>query len=146
MSRHNNFFASCGKQLQGLGLAPWGTDEEAIYPELIPPTSVSVYSDTPYVIAQSNPVINPAQAQSGWLDSMLKTAESAAKTFMTYKQANDFNAINLQRARQGLPPLNPQAYAPQINFGVSSDIQQMILWGGAAVLVIMLIGSMRQKS
>jgi hypothetical protein len=155
MSRRNQWYSVSGNPGCGMagladvwsdmGLDPTAIDAAAGLAQpgatAIPPTSVSVYADTPWVIAQSNPVINPAQSQSSWLDSALKSAESVAKSFMTYKQASDFNAINLQRAKQGLPPLNPQQYAPQVNFGLSTDIQNMLMIGGGALLLILFLSS-----
>lgn len=48
-------------------------------------------------------------------------------------------SLNLQRAQQGLPPLNPAAYAPQVAVGLNEDTQRLVLLGAAALLAVFLL-------
>lgn len=50
----------------------------------------------------------------------------------------------LQRAEQGLPPLDATQYGvgASVNVGISSDTQRMLMIGGAALLAVLLIGPM----
>ncbi len=47
--------------------------------------------------------------------------------------------LNLQRANQGLPPLNAAQYAPQVAVGLNADTQQLLIYGGLAVLAYFLL-------
>lgn len=47
--------------------------------------------------------------------------------------------LNIQRARSGLPAITSSAVAPTVNFGISPEIQQMILYGGIGLLLIGLV-------
>lgn len=37
--------------------------------------------------------------------------------------------INIDRAKQGLPPIDSSAIAPQVNVGLSPEISSMLKWG-----------------
>ena len=45
----------------------------------------------------------------------------------------------LDRARQGLPPLQPSEYAPAINVGLSAQTRSLLLYGGLALVAVLLL-------
>ncbi len=47
--------------------------------------------------------------------------------------------MNLQRAQQGLPPLNPAQYAPAMNFGMTPETQKLVMIGIVAVVAVMML-------
>lgn len=51
-------------------------------------------------------------------------------------QAKQLVDINIERAKQGLPPVD-NAANPQVNVGLSNNVQ-MILWGGLALAAVFL--------
>lgn len=51
-------------------------------------------------------------------------------------QSKQLIDINIQRAKQGLPPLE-NAVNPQVNFGLSNNVQ-LILWGGLGITALYL--------
>jgi hypothetical protein len=54
-------------------------------------------------------------------------------------QAKQLMDINAQRAAQGLPPVDASALAPTVNVGLPpAQMQQMMLIGGAALLILFL--------
>lgn len=52
--------------------------------------------------------------------------------------------LNLQRAAQGLPPITSAAIAPTLNLGMSPETQQLVMYGGIALLAVLLL-SKRKK-
>lgn len=77
------------------------------------------------------------------LDSILK----AGTVYLSIQQQSDLQRINLQRAQQGLAPLDPAQYAAGVNVGLSSSTQNALLWIaggiGALLLVSMLMKGRR---
>jgi hypothetical protein len=45
----------------------------------------------------------------------------------------------LDRARQGLPPLQPSEYAPAINVGLSPQTRNLLIYGGIALVAVLLL-------
>lgn len=52
---------------------------------------------------------------------------------------------NLFRAWAGQPPLNVAATAPAVNVGLTQDTQNLVLLGGAALLLVVLLKGKRKK-
>lgn len=50
--------------------------------------------------------------------------------------AFELSQINLERARQGLPPLSAQAYGPQVSVGLSSQTIMLIVLAIGALFVL----------
>jgi hypothetical protein len=69
-----------------------------------------------------------------------KLATSALTTLQTFQ----LNQINVNRAKQGLPPINTAAYGTGINVGLTPQTQQLVMYGGIALLAILLINSIRR--
>lgn len=51
--------------------------------------------------------------------------------------------INLQRAREGLPPLNVAASSPTVNVAMSPETRNMLLVGAAGLLGVLLLAKRR---
>lgn len=47
--------------------------------------------------------------------------------------------LNLQRAEQGLPPLNPAMYAPSMNFGMTPETRQLVMFGAIGLIAVLLL-------
>lgn len=47
--------------------------------------------------------------------------------------------INIERAKQGLPPIDSSAIAPQVNVGLSPETQRLILFGGIALIAFLVL-------
>lgn len=55
--------------------------------------------------------------------------------------------INMVRAQRGEPPITQSmigSLSPQVNVGISSDVQKMLMWGGVALLAVMLLNGRRR--
>lgn len=68
-----------------------------------------------------------------------------ATNALTALQTFQLNQINVQRAKQGLPPINTAAYGTGINVGLSADTQKLVMYGGIALLGVLLINSLTKR-
>lgn len=99
----------------------------------------------------SDPIINsaPQGASSTWADTLSTILKTVAVGYSTKQQIDAQNKINqmqLDRLRQGLPPLNidPASYGLQTasaSIGIAPNTQKMLMLGGAAVLGVWLLTS-----
>jgi hypothetical protein len=92
---------------------------------------VNPWIPTATVIDQTNP-----NTGNDWLN-LATSALTALQTFQ-------LNQINVNRARQGLPPLNTASSGTGINVGLNPQTQQLVMYGGIALLAILLINSMKR--
>ena len=68
-----------------------------------------------------------------------------ATSALTALQTYQLNQINVQRASQGLPPLNTAAYGTGINVGLNAQTQQLVIYGGLALLAVLLVNSLTKR-
>jgi len=86
---------------------------------------------------------NPAQSDplSTWGNTML----DLAKGFMQYDTQRELLKVNLARAEQGLDPISGSMVAPQVNVGVSADLQKLGVVAVGGLIVVGLVAAMRRK-
>lgn len=93
------------------------------------------------VVEQIAPgLIATATTQQSSGESTLQTLIRAASTvIMTDYQRRLLN-VQLDRASQGLPPLDMSQYgvSANVNVGVSADVQKLMIIGGVALVGVML--------
>jgi len=89
----------------------------------------------------SPPALSPAIMTSSATDFQWSQLPAMARDlFIAYKQGDIQSKlldINVQRARQGLPPLNAAAYAPGVNVGLNPATQTFL---GVGVGTLALAG------
>ena len=99
----------------------------------------------------------PAPApEPSWADKLFSFAEKAIPAYFAYETQKDVSKINVERAKQGMPPVDPGVVAPQVKVvhdvsaPMQREIQQMklggvnlLLWGGLALGAFFLIRAMR---
>ncbi len=73
------------------------------------------------------------------LDQTSQFIQQLAPSYIGYKQASQCVEINAARARQGLPPVDcgSAGLAPQVNVGVSKEIQLLVFAGLGLAAVYM---------
>ena len=72
-------------------------------------------------------------------ESIISAISRAMSTVaMADYQRRILNA-QLERARQGLPPMQPSEYAPAINVGLSPQTRNLLIYGGLALVAVMLL-------
>lgn len=96
----------------------------------------------------------PASSTGGWMDyinSALSVAKEAIPAYFQYETQKDLMEMNIERAKQGLPPIDPGVVAPQVKVihDVPPEAQQAIsqfkvggnvlLWGAIGLGAFLLI-------
>ena len=81
----------------------------------------------------------PSQGGAGsWVDLIGK-----GLTVQTYQ----LNQINLERARMGLPPIDVSQYATGVGVrvGLAPQTQQLVIYGGLALLAVLVFQSVMKR-
>ena len=79
------------------------------------------------------------QPSESWIDAAARLLPILAAT----EQQRQLLAVQVQRAQQGLPPLNMSQYAAGVQVGMSSDLKNILVIGGSIALAILLFGARR---
>ncbi len=82
---------------------------------------------------------DPSQgAPSSWLDLINKG--------LTIYQTQQLNQINVERARMGLPPIDTSQYTGVgVRVGIAPQTQQLLIYGGLALLAVMVFQSVMKR-
>lgn len=84
---------------------------------------------------------NRAPGES-WTDTLQRLLPILAATYQQ-KQLLD---VQVDRARNGLPPLDASMYAPGVQVGLSSNTTKtIVMLGGAALLILLLIAMKKRR-
>ena len=78
-----------------------------------------------------------SQASPG--ESLLQAALRLAPTLVMANSQRQLLDVQLQRAQQGLPPLDASQYGVGVSVGLSPDVQKYLLIGGVALLAAIFI-------
>lgn len=99
------------------------------------------YADTLEQIAPTITAKISEQQQPGesWVDSLARLLPILAAT----DQQRSLLNVQVERARQGLPPLNMSQYAAGVNVGVSPDVKNLLIVGGLGMLAVLAFGAHR---
>jgi hypothetical protein len=111
-----------------------GTQAAFSYGELTPEYVSAVEQIAPGITQSANLVAWPGES---FVDSL-----SRVVTTLTMADAQrQLLKVQLQRASQGLPPLNSSQYGigANVNLGVSPEVQTLLKWGGAALLLAIVV-------
>lgn len=101
------------------------------------PSPYSVYQP---VIEQTAPgmtkVINQ-QSQPG--ESWIDTAQRALTMLVMTNSQRQLMQINLERARQGLPPISAAQAGLSVGVEVGAETKQLLIYGGLALLAVLAL-------
>lgn len=108
---------------------------------------VSGMGDTTLSLAADPISMTPnTPASPAWVQNITGALTGAAQIYLTTQQlAQQRKVLDIQlaRAQQGLAPLNidPMSYglAPTVGIGLSPQLKQLIIWGGGALLAVLLL-------
>lgn len=90
--------------------------------------------------------VNATTQPTSWFGSVLNDISKAATSYLTLEQQKELNAINLQRAQQGLPALDASQYGLGVSVGVSQSTQNtLLLIAGGVVLAIVASSFLRKR-
>ena len=69
-----------------------------------------------------------------------------AKGGLSVLQTAQLNQINVQRAKMGLAPIDTTRYTGMgVNVGLSPQTQQLVIYGGLALLAVLLFNSLSRR-
>lgn len=89
--------------------------------------------------------VNATTQPTSWFGNVLQDIERAATGYLTFEQQQDLNAINLQRAQQGLPALDASQYGLGVNVGVSSSTQNTVLMVAGVIAGALILSSLLKR-
>jgi len=93
----------------------------------------------PGVVEAINAAQNPNEK---WTDTFAKIATSLGLGVQQYQLMN----LNVQRARQGLPPIDVASYSGAgVNIGLSPGTQQLVTYAGLALVGLLLLNMATRK-
>lgn len=103
----------------------------------------AVYSSAVDSIAPgiSDVVASNRAPNESWTDTLQRLLPILATTYQQ-KQLLD---VQVDRARQGLPPLDASMYAPGVQVGLSSDTSKTLMMLGGAALLLLLFVAMKKR-
>lgn len=79
------------------------------------------------------------QPGESWVDAATKLVSAVTATW----QQKQFLNLNIERAKQGLPPLSASDYGLGVKVGLSDDVKQLLLWGLLGVGAVIYLTSRR---
>ena len=82
------------------------------------------------MLTEQNAFAEPTAASGSWLDSFRAFSDTLVQGVQQYlpvyagvKQNELLLKINAERLKNGLPPINPSDLSPQVNVGISKEVQ-----------------------
>jgi len=88
--------------------------------------AVALETAAPGVVNVIDQVAKPGE---NWTDALVRTLPVLAATAQQYQILQ----VQVERARQGLPPLDSSQYGAGVNVGLSADTLKIVLYAGLAV-------------
>lgn len=93
--------------------------------------------------------VDPDTGKGITADLKQSTATSWAdvlKQGLTAVQTYQLNQINVERARMGLPPIDTSAYTGVgVRVGLAPQTQQLLIYGGLALLAVMVFNTLAKR-
>jgi hypothetical protein len=127
----------------------WDTTSNSWVPATSTPdvSTVQMPNDFQAVFEQAGPgsvaALKAAQnTGEKWTDTFTRIATSLGLGVQQYQLMN----LNVQRARQGLPPIDVAQYAGAgVNVGLSAGTQQLVTYAGLALIGLVLLNMATRK-
>lgn len=99
----------------------------------VPPDYAEILEATaPTITSKINEQQQPGES---WMDTLQRTLPVLVATY----QQKEILDIQMERARQGLPPLDPSQYGVGVTVGLSPDVKRWLLIGGAGLAAVLLL-------
>lgn len=112
---------------------------KVIQSDLTPTWTVALESVAPTVTQK---IVSQQQANEPWWETWGRIASSVVMA----KQQRDLMQINVDRAKQGLPPLDLAQYSGVgVNVGLSAQTQQLVTYGGIALLAFLVFNTLARR-
>lgn len=83
-----------------------------------------------------NQVISDQQQQGEtWMDTLARSLPILAATY----QQKQILSVQVERARQGLPPLDASQFAAGVQVGLTPDVKNILIMGGIGLVAVMVL-------
>lgn len=111
-------------------------------PPADPNVDASGFSASLEQIAPNVTTMITQQQQPGqtWFDSLT----SLLPIIVATDQQRQLLQVQVDRAKQGLPPLDVSQYGAGVQVGVSSNLQKLITYGGIGLLAVLALHAVRR--
>lgn len=77
-----------------------------------------------------------------WIDALERILPAVVSTW----QQKEIMQVQVERAKQGLPPLDASQLAAGVNVGLSPEVQRMVwIGGGALLLALVYVATQRRR-
>lgn len=84
---------------------------------------------------------NPTTPLTDWGNQLL----DLAKGYMAYDTQKELMKINIARAEKGLAPISSSQFAPQLNVGVSPEVQTLGMLAIGGLVVVGLLAAFKRR-
>lgn len=77
-----------------------------------------------------------------WYQELLGFGTQALQAYTQFRSQDQLMQLNVERARHGLPPIDPTAYGPAVGVGLDARTRELIqyaLIGGAALILLPMV-------
>lgn len=112
---------------------------KVIQSDLTPTWTVALESVAPTVTQK---IVSQQQENEPWWETWSRIASSVVMA----KQQRDLMQINVDRAKKGLPPLDMAQYTGVgVQVGLSSQTQQLVTYGGLALLAFLVFNTLARR-
>lgn len=112
---------------------------KVINSDLTPTWTVALESVAPTVTQK---IVSQQQENEPWWETWSRIASSVVMA----KQQRDLMQINVERAKQGLPPLDIAQYSGVgVNVGLSPQTQALVTYGGLALLAFLVFNTLARR-
>jgi len=72
-------------------------------------------------------------------ESWISAISRAMTTVAMLESQRQIIKAQMERASKGLPPMQPSEYAPAINVGLSPQTRSLLIYGGLALVAVLLL-------
>lgn len=112
---------------------------KVIQSDLTPTWTVALESVAPTVTQK---IVSQQQENEPWWETWSRIASSVVMA----KQQRDLMQINVDRAKRGEPPLDIAQYSGVgVNVGLSAQTQQLVTYGGLALLAFLVFNTLVRR-
>lgn len=87
----------------------------------------------------------PVADNQSWWDKFISGVQTLAPTYAQFQLSKDLYSLNMQRAKQGLPPVDASAISPQVRVGLTPETRFMVIGMGAVALIAVLALARRRR-
>ncbi len=82
------------------------------------------------------------ERSQGFIKELIELGRQGLTAYQTYQ----LNQINVERARMGLPPIDTSAYTGVgVRVGLAPQTQQLLVYGGLALLAVMVFNTLAKR-